>query len=266
MALCVLTNHSLFLAVTAFASGVPLVAHELKQQLTLLQDPKTAAPNEADITLWQCAVRAGDQRTLRAFRALAEVPALRCALAHILDGIVGYALTHACDAGMREWVYKSFPAFRELSFEHFGALGARGDVTVFQFALSRGLVNHVSPRQLGRIAYEAAKAGHLELLGFVHAHGNATFTKAIMDVAATNGHLHVVRFLHEHRNEGCTRQAMSGAARNGHRDVVMFLHRHRREGHLAVAKKLAAQNGRVPCVEYLHAANTDAFVPVAHTV
>ncbi|TYZ57114.1 hypothetical protein PybrP1_009845 [[Pythium] brassicae (nom. inval.)] len=266
MALRVLTNRSLFLAVTGFATGVPLIAHELKHQLKLQLHPKTAAPAQEDVALWQSAVRTGDQRTLRAFRALAEVPVLSCVLARTLDGIVGYALTHASDVETREWVYKSFPAFREPSFEHFGALGACGDVEVFRYALGRGLASHVSPRQFGRTAYEAAKAGHLELLAFVHAYGIATFTKAIMDVAATNGHLRVVQFLHENRKEGCTRQAMSGAARNGHLDVVKFLYRNRREGHLAVAKKLAAQNGRTSCVEYLHTVEAAVVTPVARAV
>ncbi|CAM9562127.1 unnamed protein product, partial [Heterosigma akashiwo] len=48
--------------------------------------------------------------------------------------------------------------------------------------------------------------------------------------AARAGHLEVVKFLHHHRAEGCTQSAMDWAAEKGHLDVVEFLDHNRTEG------------------------------------
>lgn len=302
-ALAVLTDRSLFLAVAACSAGVPYFVHELKQQLVSFA-PTTATdattdtaethkrtrshacsesasasssstplqqaplPPQQDVERWQRAVCESDKQTLEAFAALHAIPALKSRLALVLDGIVLFALTHSRDLALLEWIVERFAAFSPLTIDDYGALGAQGDAAIVELALrcSTRQRGAASDREYARVAYEAAKAGHLDLVRFMHALTTAkssssgdsndsrytrtsvgmstskrsAFSKTTMDVAAIYGHLAVVQFLHANRTEGCTRFAASGALRNGHADVVAFLRAHRRECQLPHAPTTTA--------------------------
>lgn len=101
---------------------------------------------------------------------------------------------------------------------------------------------------------DAATAGHLEIVKWIHEHlPEDRCTANAMNVAASGGHLDVVQWLHENRSEGCTVQAMNDAATNGHLEIVQWLHTNRREGCSTEAMDGAAKNGHLEVVKWLHA-------------
>ncbi|KAJ3288319.1 hypothetical protein HDU76_007706, partial [Blyttiomyces sp. JEL0837] len=135
----------------------------------------------------------------------------------------------------------------------------------------RNLYTHFPDIPLDVIATNAAKAGQLDILKWLHAmttqnidnpRNDSTameitrtskgFSKRAMDVAAKNGHLDVVKFLHLNRPEGCTTDAMDSAATNGHLEIVKYLHYNRSEGCTTRAMDGAAGNGMFHAVSWLH--------------
>jgi hypothetical protein len=78
----------------------------------------------------------------------------------------------------------------------------------------------------------AAKAGHLKIVKWLHKNRREGWTTKAMDDAASGEHLDVVELLHENRREGCTTQAMDGAAKHGHLEIVKWRHAHRTDGQL----------------------------------
>ncbi|KAL7749227.1 hypothetical protein RI367_005379 [Sorochytrium milnesiophthora] len=65
----------------------------------------------------------------------------------------------------------------------------------------------------------AASAGWLDIVQFLHQETAATCTTAAMDLAAANEQGEMVRWLHEKRSEGCTQAAM---ARSAESDFAIF--------------------------------------------
>jgi hypothetical protein len=102
----------------------------------------------------------------------------------------------------------------------------------------------------------AAGAGLLDVVEFLHTHRTEGCSTKALDLASTNGHVDVVRFLVENRSEGNIQSAFSKAGENGRLDVLKYL-----ETHLAKVPhstnynsifRLAAWNGHLQVVEYLH--------------
>ncbi|AGO85060.1 Ankyrin repeat domain containing protein [Pandoravirus salinus] len=116
--------------------------------------------------------------------------------------------------------------------------------------LSRPNVRHVytaTPKAMD----EAAIAGHLDAVRFLHENRTEGCTTAAMDGAAAGGHLAIVIYLHTHRIEGCTKAALTSAASNGHLDVVRWLHANRAEGCYESAALLAHANGHRAVTQYI---------------
>ncbi|KAF0686263.1 Aste57867_21869 [Aphanomyces stellatus] len=98
----------------------------------------------------------------------------------------------------------------------------------------------------------------VEMLSALHDHPFAEFSATTMDNAAAAGRLDLVEFLHAHRpDEGCTTAAMDEAAAQGRLDIVQFLHSHRREGCTTKAMSLAIIYGHMGVVQFLHAHRTE---------
>ncbi|GMF20947.1 unnamed protein product [Phytophthora fragariaefolia] len=135
---------------------------------------------------------------------------------------------------------------------------AAGSLEVVEFlhqewAEARLESNRTSCSATARAMNGAASNGHLEVVEWLHENRSDGCTVDAMNRAAWNGHLDVVRWLHEHRSEGCTQQAMNMAAKGGHLEIVRFLHEHRREGCTYNAMDWAAHENHVEVVQWLHA-------------
>ncbi|KUF98109.1 hypothetical protein AM588_10007390 [Phytophthora nicotianae] len=109
----------------------------------------------------------------------------------------------------------------------------------------------------------AALNGHLEVVQWLDANRNEGCTTGAMDNAATSGELAVVKWLHEHRTEGCTLAAMNGAASNGFLIVVKWLHDNRSEGCSSAAMNGAAARGALDAVKWLHHHRSESCTPLA---
>ncbi|KAG9405140.1 hypothetical protein AC1031_004249 [Aphanomyces cochlioides] len=102
----------------------------------------------------------------------------------------------------------------------------------------------------------AAKAGHLNIVKFLHLHRKEGCTTKAMDGAAKYGHLEVLKWLHANRTEGCTTLAMDNAGLNGHLEVVQWLH-HNGHGCTEQAMQSAIRFGHLPVVQWLHIHRTE---------
>nr|KAJ3415137.1 hypothetical protein HK105_001583 [Polyrhizophydium stewartii] len=136
----------------------------------------------------------------------------------------------------------------------------RGDATagdILSSAAQRGnlaIVMHLHKRgfKSSFAMDQAAGAGHLEVLEFLHHNRAEGCTTAAMDRAAENGHVGVLEFLHKHRTEGCTAAALQGAARGGHAAAVRFLLDNRSECDVKAAMDSADCSRGFEIVRMLH--------------
>ncbi|EGG22237.1 hypothetical protein DFA_04355 [Cavenderia fasciculata] len=103
----------------------------------------------------------------------------------------------------------------------------------------------------------AASAGLLDVVEFLHFNRSEGATTEAIDQAAWFGHLEIVKFLHFNRTEGATTEAMDNASRNGHLEIVRFLHEHRSEGATEDAMDYAALKGHIEVVKFLHFNRTE---------
>ncbi|KAF4316167.1 hypothetical protein BBO99_00008339 [Phytophthora kernoviae] len=101
---------------------------------------------------------------------------------------------------------------------------------------------------------DAAAAGHLKIVKWLHKSGVGIATPRAIDNAAAHGHLEVVKWLHRKKDriEGCTVQAMDGAAAGGHLRIVKWLHTNRSEGCTEAAMDGAAAHGKLDMLKWLH--------------
>jgi hypothetical protein len=71
---------------------------------------------------------------------------------------------------------------------------------------------------------DVSRAGHIEVLKYLHEVVGAKCTVWAMNCASRNGHIEVVNYLHEVVGAECTTCAMDWASRDGHIKVVKYLH------------------------------------------
>lgn len=280
----VLRDRSLYVAITAFSSGVSYSVYQVKQKLICASKAsKEDAKGPQDMELWQNAIISGDMQTLEALRVLSHTPKLGKRLERLMYGLPGFALTHTRDLALLDWLDASFP-FKIYNipnnYEELKLLGAQGHVEIIQWMLSHNYA--IS----GDILLGAASAGHVELLQYVHetydanfccvgghmeaaaANGHLNVVRFLLenraacivhgsgpsafDQAATNGHLEIVQFLHENQYKRCTSAAMDGAVVNRHFEVVQFLHENQYEGCSSQAMTDAVRNAQFETLQLLH--------------
>ncbi|KAJ3112486.1 hypothetical protein HDU96_004503 [Phlyctochytrium bullatum] len=97
----------------------------------------------------------------------------------------------------------------------------------------------------------AAGAGRLDLIRILDEFDVPRFCMGTKDEAAAAGHLAIVKFLHFNCTEGCTSWAMTKPAISGFLDVLPFLHTNGTEGCRESALMDAAVNGHFDIVSFL---------------
>ncbi|TYZ65965.1 hypothetical protein PybrP1_010961 [[Pythium] brassicae (nom. inval.)] len=102
------------------------------------------------------------------------------------------------------------------------------------------------------MSHTAAWSGHLEVIKWLHANRQEGWSIIVMDKVAKHGHLEIVSWLHTNRHEGCTTATMDKAAMGGHLRVVQWLHANRREGCTTRAMDGAGKFGHLAIVQWLH--------------
>lgn len=253
----VLKDRSLFVAITAFSSGVPYSVHQVKQLLICASDASnkdTKAPQ--DMELWQNAITTGDMVTLEALRVLSETPEHSQRLHKLLFGLPGFALTHTRDLALLDWLDASFPYKiynNPVNYEEDKLLGAQGHVEVIEWIVSHDY--GIS----GDILLGAAGAGHMALLQYVHESLDDPHFCCVgghMEAAAANGHLEVVRFLFKHRaacmDHDSGPSAFDRAVANDHLEIVQFLHENQYKRWTSAAMDGAVVNRHIEVVQFLH--------------
>lgn len=215
--------------------------------------------------LWQVAVLHCNRRVLQALVELSKTPECEFSPRVELTNLVGFALTLLqSDVGLAfvDWIYATFPDKDAQQRMFCGISNAQFDepaqkmenLTITEWIRDHGYTFPAS--MMGT----AASAGNLELVRFLHDHGNEGCTAEAMDSAASNGHLEVVQFLHANRQEGCTYAAKTRALQNGHLEVLRFLHQERSNGSCSsMAVLLGAMRGRLECLEFAHEHNFPGF-------
>jgi hypothetical protein len=119
-------------------------------------------------------------------------------------------------------------------------------ITVTFVAEIHILVGHWATRM-----YDAAKAGYLELVKYLHVYGDAWSTN-VYTTAVQNNRLEVVKYLY---TNGCPREerAYRYAAEYGYMDMLKYMHEN---GYMTTSDVWlcngAASNGQVEALKYLH--------------
>lgn len=279
----VLTDPSLFQSVVQFASGVSYAAHTVKRQLVCSRQ-WSHKPAPEDVELFQTAIRTGDRRTLKALSVLSETKALGERVCNVLTRSLQYALAHAPDCALIEWM-ESIGLFPGMEFYRWGwaenvALGSRGDVAIVQWAFRQHFgigeellaaaaagghvelvkfVLHCEEHQFQdklRAVNEAAAGGHLDVVTYLVENMAGVLspeTNKLLDGAAACGSLAMLNYLYAKGIAGCSTVAMDSAATNGHGEAVQFLHTHALGGCTSKAMDGAATNGHLDIVTFLHA-------------
>ncbi|KAK6093522.1 hypothetical protein MT418_006133 [Batrachochytrium dendrobatidis] len=138
----------------------------------------------------------------------------------------------------------------------------------------------------------AASNNDMDMVKWLHEHGNTGCTTEAIDKASEYGYVNMVEYLHSHFSllhdslsaldhvsdedsiirsgplmgrqiGGCTQWAMIAAAQNGHIDVVKFLHANRTEGCTTRAMDEAALHGHLNIIQFLHTHRTEGATSTA---
>ncbi|KDO35149.1 hypothetical protein SPRG_01216 [Saprolegnia parasitica CBS 223.65] len=165
---------------------------------------------------------------------------------------------------------------------HWDLLGRHGHLKVLQFLVALGVSG-----PLHLVLANAAVAGHLSMVAYLHDTSGVPVTSETLilacvfgrievaqyahdvaddgiwdpetvDCAARRGHLNIVRFLHQFDYDGFSSRTMDVAAEHGHLEVVRFLHEHRFEGCSAAAMLGAVRCGHLEVVMFLDLHRPDA--------
>ncbi|KAL7753132.1 hypothetical protein RI367_001584 [Sorochytrium milnesiophthora] len=149
--------------------------------------------------------------------------------------------------GFSKLLRKRFPDDAEITSALFSAACTTGNLALVQWMYQLLDPTDPSPDPLD----EAAAAGRMQMVQWLHNHTALPCTTKAMDGAAKAGRLDIVCYLHENRSEGCTTAAMDGAATEGHMNVLEWLHENRCEGCSTQGLAGAAAKGQTLAVRWL---------------
>lgn len=99
---------------------------------------------------------------------------------------------------------------------------------------------------------DAMLMGRLDVIEWLHKHGDGVWHPSIVRIAAECGHLHIVQWSHNNLDFVCGPMAMNAAAGGGHIYVLQWLQLNRSDGCSESAEVWAAENGHVDAIAWLH--------------
>jgi hypothetical protein len=180
---------------------------------------------------------------------------LRYLHAHRKEGCTRYAMEWAALRGnlqVVKWLHENRPEYRPFADANRNRKKSRLHNQRREYRNRREHEQNWNERSPMNAMDDAAFAGHLHVVQWLHENRWEGCSTDAMDKAASNNHLHVVQWLHIHRTEGCTKNAMDMAAKNGHLDMVKWLHKNRKEGATVRAMDFAVQSGHFDILVWLH--------------
>lgn len=100
---------------------------------------------------------------------------------------------------------------------------------------------------------EAAKAGQLGIVRFLHGQLGTCSRSVSMDTVVRCGRLDMVKYIHKHSSRiVCTTAAMTGAIEHNHVPVIQWLSEHRTERRFSPAMTAAAERGHFDKLQFLN--------------